>query len=360
MGLKSLLAAAATAALVLTAAAASVAAAPATAEQSNPVLVYFTRGELFAPVRRDAGDRDRLEAALAEVVSGPTRREYRHGLRSSIPAATRFLGVALREGVATVDLSSAFARGRRGPITVNARLAQVVFTATQFAEVRAVRILLDGKPVDDIQGVAVDEPLERARFGPQPQGGAPAPPPTGPPTRAMRRVQERLMELGYLPPGRPTGVLDEPTRHATLAFQAWEGLRRDGIPGPITRRRLAREEPPEPSTMSGRRIEVHLRRQVALLIAADGTVRAIHVSTGAASSPTPPGSYRVYRKERRSWSVPFRQWLPWASYFTGGIAFHEYASVPAYPASHGCVRVPAHDARLVYRFARLGTRVLVL
>ena len=57
--------------------------------------------------------------------------------------------------------------------------------------------------------------------------------------------------------------------------------------------------------------------------------------------------------------MPFSVWLPWASYFVGGIAFHEYPDVPPYPASHGCVRVPAPEAPLVYEFARLNTVVKV-
>ena len=69
--------------------------------------------------------------------------------------------------------------------------------------------------------------------------------------------------------------------------------------------------------------------------------------------------YAVTRKEVRSWSVPFQVWLPYASYFVGGIAFHEYPEVPPYPASHGCVRVPSPDAREVYDFASLNTAVLV-
>jgi lipoprotein-anchoring transpeptidase ErfK/SrfK len=53
-------------------------------------------------------------------------------------------------------------------------------------------------------------------------------------------------------------------------------------------------------------------------------------------------------------------WLPYASYFNRGIAFHEYHDVPAVPASHGCVRLPAPEAPTVYAFATVGTRVTVL
>ncbi len=114
-----------------------------------------------------------------------------------------------------------------------------------------------------------------------------------------------------------------------------------------------------PARGPGRRIDVSLRRQVALLIERGRTVRVIHVSTGKPSSPTPPGRFTVFRKELRSWSVPFQVWLPYASYPNQGIAFHESPDVPAYPASAGCVRIPASDSALVYRFATLGTKVIV-
>jgi hypothetical protein len=46
-------------------------------------------------------------------------------------------------------------------------------------------------------------------------------------------------------------------------------------------------------------------------------------------------------------------------YFSGGYALHEYPDVPAYPASHGCVRVPAGDSLVVWEFATLGTPITI-
>ena len=324
------------------------------------VMVFFTRGELFGPVERELRDPDApLATALGGLLAGPTAAERARGFRSAVPAGTALRSVSIEDGVATVDLSARFAAG--GSIaSVRTRLAQLVFTATQFPTVSAVRLMLDGRPVQELRRIAVEPPLRRVDFGPPPTGAA-APPPQrkGKASAAVRRVQERLIELGYLAPGSATGFRDDATVHATLAFQGWEGLARDAIVGPRTRARLARAERPAVRPGTGRRIEVSLARQVALVIDGSRLVRAIHVSTGASASPTPPGRFRVFRKEVRSWSVPFQTWLPWASYFNRGIAFHEYPEVPAYPASHGCVRVPAHEARFVYRFARIGTLVVV-
>jgi lipoprotein-anchoring transpeptidase ErfK/SrfK len=91
----------------------------------------------------------------------------------------------------------------------------------------------------------------------------------------------------------------------------------------------------------------------------DGVVvRAVHTSTGVGGI-TPVGEFRVYAKVLMSWSVPFQVWMPYAAYFRGGIATHESPNVPSYPASHGCVRLPAGEAKRVYDFVRVGTPVSV-
>ena len=137
-----------------------------------------------------------------------------------------------------------------------------------------------------------------------------------------------------------------------IAFQSWEGLARDGIVGPADAGRAREGKAPEaPEVGPAKRIEVYRPKGVTLLVRDGKTRRAVHTSSGAPSTPTPAGSYSVFRKEKNSWSVPFQQWLPYASYFNAGIAFHEYAQVPTYPASHGCVRVPSPEARYVYGFA---------
>ncbi len=111
---------------------------------------------------------------------------------------------------------------------------------------------------------------------------------------------------------------------------------------------------------AGKRAEILLDRQVALLINGDVVIRAISVSSRKPSTPTPPGSYKVYAKIVRWWSTPFREWLPWALPFVGGIAFHQYPDVPAYPASHGWVRQLYSVARWTYNFAFVGMPVKVL
>lgn len=179
----------------------------------------------------------------------------------------------------------------------------------------------------------------------------------------VANTRASLKLLGYLPTGKRVEQYDLATMHAVIAFQKWERLARDGVAGPATRARLRRAVRPIPSKRSGsgRRIEVRLDKQLALLVSQSGRVeRTISISSGQPGYSTPRGNFRVFRKELMSWSRPYKVWMPLASYFVGGVAFHAYPSVPVYPASHGCVRVPLPFARSLYRFASPGTRVVVL
>ncbi len=182
--------------------------------------------------------------------------------------------------------------------------------------------------------------------------------PLGPDAKgdAVAVMQTYLADQGYLPWTAVEGRYDYRTAQAVTAFQGWNGLTRTGTADLRTLKRLARAKRPKAwKKYRGRRIEVHVNAQVALLVNARGKVeRAIHVSTGAGGR-TPLGDFRVFRKERMSWSVPFSVWLPLASYFRGGIAFHSYPDVPGYAASHGCVRTPAPEAPVLFAFARMGT-----
>jgi hypothetical protein len=175
----------------------------------------------------------------------------------------------------------------------------------------------------------------------------------------VRGVQLRLWLLGYLDRADVTGSLDYLTGQALLAFQGWEGLERTGSITGQTQVALFTAGRPEPTAhRPGKRIEIHRDRGVLLMVDAGTVLRAVHASSGA-GGVTPVGSFRVYVKALLSWSVPFKVWMPYAAYFTGGIATHQSPDVPSYPASHGCVRLPEGEAERVYRYVEVGTPVTV-
>lgn len=173
------------------------------------------------------------------------------------------------------------------------------------------------------------------------------------------RVQRRLAALGYLDRHGIDGFFGNETWHAVVAFQGWERIRRDGVVGPVTLRVLRQAERPRPWVRVRHALEVDLNRQVLLLVSGGVVERALHASTAAPGFATPRGRFLIIRRERKSWSYPYHLWLPYALYFYRGWAIHGFLVVPDQPASHGCIRVPMQDARLLFQDALLGTRVII-
>lgn len=178
----------------------------------------------------------------------------------------------------------------------------------------------------------------------------------GPPVRVL---QGRLATLGYLPAGAADGVFGMRTWHAVVAFQGWQRIGRDGVVGPRTRTALASAHRPRPWVPLRRGLELDLQRQVLLVVAGGRTIRAVHISSARPGFVTPRGRFGVYRRERMSWSVRYEVWMPYALYFDRGVAVHGFAVVPAYPASHGCVRMPLDEAPFVYAATPLRAPVVV-
>jgi lipoprotein-anchoring transpeptidase ErfK/SrfK len=325
-------------------------------EVTEQVKVFSTEGEQFDPVEREVPASEAPEAATRALLSVPPERTY-------IPRGTEVESVKVKGGEATVDLSDEFLgdipadpsrRTRREQEAVEGRVAQVTYTLTSLNDVEKVSV--------SSGGLTVGVPKDRADYAPPKKQ---PPPPgkggdSGVRTAGATWLQQRLANLGYLPQSGVDGVVGYQTQQAVMAFQSWEGLTRDGVAGPQTRSALATAKRPRPSAKRPSRLmEVRIGRGVLMLVRNGRAVRTIHISAGGPGNETPTGRYEVFRKELMSWSVPFSTWLPYASYFNNGIAFHEYPDVPPYPASHGCVRVPAPEAPLVYRFARMGTVVVV-
>ena len=128
--------------------------------------VWFTRGESLFMVRRDEPFTPRIAAAaMQSLLAGPSAREQAAAVGSQIPAGTQLLGLTIEDGVATVDLTSEFESGG-GSASMNMRIAQVVYTLTQFPTVKGVLFELDGQRVDVLggEGVVVDEPVTRKDY----------------------------------------------------------------------------------------------------------------------------------------------------------------------------------------------------
>ncbi|GAA0972592.1 hypothetical protein GCM10009555_026030 [Acrocarpospora macrocephala] len=192
---------------------------------------------------------------------------------------------------------------------------------------------------------------------------------------AVKALQTRLRELKYLP-GKIDGKYGGATQAAVWAFQKVQGLKPSST---ITARTWnALEQPVQPKVLvpNGKpnRAEVNLTKQIMVLYRG-GQIRLItHISSGSGvpyveyamwngerqrfsgDARTPTGNFKTTWR-RSGWHKSYLGQLYNPIFFNGGIAFHGALSVPLYPASHGCVRLPMHVAEILP--GQLGTGVPV-
>ncbi len=134
--------------------------------ETTRALVYLVaNNEIGAAARNVAAGEDVERATVEQLLAGPTDAESQYVLGTAIPAGTSLNGVEIEDGVATVDLSEEFDDGG-GSAGMFMRLAQVVFTLTQFPGVTGVEFELDGEAVETFsaEGIVLDGPQGRADF----------------------------------------------------------------------------------------------------------------------------------------------------------------------------------------------------
>jgi peptidoglycan hydrolase-like protein with peptidoglycan-binding domain len=200
------------------------------------------------------------------------------------------------------------------------------------------------------------------------------PSPTASPTRVpaaydVKAVQTQLPALHYYA-GAIDGDRSPRFRSAVMAFQKVNGLGADGSVGKITLAALkAPKEPVLRGSGGGTRVEIDLTKQV-LYVVKDGVVtRILPVSSGSgktyltkkgntATALSPVGHYTIQRRivgERKADLGTLYD----PQYFYKGWAIHGSNSVPAYPASHGCIRVTRSDAKYLLDAIHTGTQVYI-
>ena len=107
-------------------------------------------------------------------------------------------------------------------------------------------------------------------------------------------------------------------------------------------------------------IVVSLREQRAYVYRNGVRIGVSKASTGKPGYETPTGVFTILEKQREHYSnrydnapMPFMQRLTWS-----GVALHA-GSVPAYPASHGCIRLPYAFSELLFAITTRDMTVIV-
>lgn len=124
---------------------------------------------------------------------------------------------------------------------------------------------------------------------------------------------------------------------------------------------------------SSKKVEVSLKEQRMWLKIGGTAINTFRVSTGSYKTPTPKGSFKILLKQdvRIGGKAPHYIMPQFMMFKAGGYGFHALPSLATdkgvfwrealnhigTPVSHGCVRLLPGDAKVVYDFADIGTKV---
>jgi hypothetical protein len=171
----------------------------------------------------------------------------------------------------------------------------------------------------------------------------------------VKLLQRSLARLHYAVP--TGGTYDAATGRAVMAFRKVNSMARryDADRAVITKALSGKGGFHVRHPDAGRHVEADLSRQVLALINGQRVVSIYHTSSGAPATPTVIGSFRVYMQTPGTNAKGMVD----SSYFIRGYAIHGYVDVPAFNASHGCLRIPIPDAARVFSWLHIGDRVIV-
>jgi hypothetical protein len=184
-------------------------------------------------------------------------------------------------------------------------------------------------------------------------------------------IYEARMKALHFDPGPVDDSFDQDTQYAVIAVQKCFQQERTGVIDAGVQLALSHFQyaPAEPKSEPDR-VELDLDKQVITVFQNWQPILLTTTSTGSGQhfcggvdgcqyAITPPGHYHFYSLYR-GWDNGKlgKMWNPY--YFNGGIAVHGLQSVPAYPASHGCARIPMHVADYFYTLVHHGESVFVV
>ncbi|MDH4278029.1 MAG: peptidoglycan-binding protein [Acidimicrobiia bacterium] len=214
------------------------------------------------------------------------------------------------------------------------------------------------------------------------QPGSTTPPPTTDPTNGgavtSLRDAQRALANGPFDPGPVDGVYGTKTKNAIWALEKLAGITMNGQWGAddaAALKRVLNGSVGGPSTRHSRRwVEVDLSQQLMKVYDPGRTVPVLvsHISSGSrvpwrqgrysGRAITPVGSFTIFRRIS-GWhqsSLGLGNMYNPLYITSSGIALHGSGSVPSYPASHGCIRVPMHIAGYLPGMLPNGTPVVVM
>lgn len=129
---------------------------PATTE----VALFFARGVALGVAHRSVPVASPRYAALRALFAGPDAGEKVAGLGSAIPTGSILEGLSFNGPLAYVSVNSAFFTAA-SPAQMTLRLAEIVYTLTEFTGVTTAQFYVHGATLTNIDGIPTAHPLSR-------------------------------------------------------------------------------------------------------------------------------------------------------------------------------------------------------
>ncbi len=299
---------------------------------------FFVRGRVGTPDQRYTV---RSGGAVSNAVALAVRPGLDTAFRGSGQLGRRLSFLARARPANAGTLTVRVWRGRRLVKVRSGRGRLQIALST--ASAGAYRVTVSLAPASGY--LQARRALERIVFLPSLSAGSAGP--------SVYELDRRLNELHYAL-GQVDGYFGRDDVDAVIAFQKLHGLPRTGAVDARFWLELQRAQVPRARYPSGDHVEISKGRQVLFLVRDGKVALVVPVSTGATGN-TPLGHWRVYSR------VPGfnAKAMYYSSFFIGGFAIHGYQSVPPYPASHGCVRIPLWVAYRLYSVIDYGTEIYV-
>jgi len=144
---------------------------PAPPVQTRDRAIYYTNvgsdGQILQSrvTRRIPVSESPMQDALNVLLAGPHTDEVGRGILNLIPQNTRLLSASVRGNTAYLSFSEDFLFNTFGVEGYVAQLRQVVWTVTEFQNVRDVQILVEGRRLDYLgEGIWIGSPISRQSF----------------------------------------------------------------------------------------------------------------------------------------------------------------------------------------------------
>jgi hypothetical protein len=296
----------------------------------------------------------RARAEVSGAVSEPVALEVVPRVRVTAARGRAFVGARLvaRIKPATYSgvVSVAVRRGGRVVATASARVRQGKLATT--LPVPGLGPFVAVLTIPAVDGLAARTLSARVRVSARSLS-------VGMSGTDVRALSRELARLKFRVPGFSSTFSYE-LLDSVIAFQKAYGLPRTGLVGRQTWGKLGAVQVVRPRHRGpAAHIEVDKTRQILLDVRGGEVVAVIPVSSGATGN-TPEGRHRIRWK-----ALATTTWLGPAilyrtmTFFGDSFAIHGFPSVPAYPASHGCVRIPIWVADWLYDRSHVGETVYV-